>query len=329
MPRVSVIMPAFNCAPFIERALRSALAQTYRDHEIIVVDDGSTDETRQTLAPWMDKVQYFHQANRGLPSARNAAVARASGEYFAYLDADDMWYPDKLEQQVAFLDAHPDCGMVHSEVSFIDEADQILVHAWYRESQGQPARGMCALDLLDALQIQVPTVVERRAAYESTGGFDPRLRRCEDYLHWVQIALNGYAIGFLDRPLAMYRRRSGSLTRSRAAMGEAVIQVFRLLVEENDLYGRLGAPAREVVRRRVAAIRRSLPDFYRWQGRNDLARRRAFDLIRHSPLDIPSYVAFLKACVPSLLAERLRELRRVRRDHTVGAGGATQGVNLG
>jgi glycosyltransferase involved in cell wall biosynthesis len=96
MPRVSVVIPTYNCAKFLGRTIDSALRQTYRDFEIIVVDDGSTDGTQALVAAYEESVRYVYQTNQGASAARNAALSRASGELIAYLDADDLWRPDKL-----------------------------------------------------------------------------------------------------------------------------------------------------------------------------------------------------------------------------------------
>ncbi|MBK8653186.1 MAG: glycosyltransferase family 2 protein [Haliscomenobacter sp.] len=112
MARVSIIIPTYNYSQFIIRALHSVFEKTYNDFEVIIADDGSTDNTR-TLVEQFDKsiVYYAFQPNRGLSSTRNLALSKASGEFVAYLDADDMWYPDKLVRQIAFLDAHPECAL--------------------------------------------------------------------------------------------------------------------------------------------------------------------------------------------------------------------------
>ena len=142
MPRVSVIIPTFNCARFLERAMQSVFAQTYVDYEMIVVDDGSTDETKDLIACRGEKLQYLYQTNRGLPSARNLGVSKSSGEFLAYLDADDMWYPHKLERQVAYLDSHPECGFVHSDLTLVDEKDLVISPDWYQERRYLPRTGI-------------------------------------------------------------------------------------------------------------------------------------------------------------------------------------------
>src|SRR5688572_29661754 len=212
MPRVSIIIPSFNCAEFLPRAVASVYAQTYSDYEVIVVDDGSTDGTRELVGQWEGKIRYFYQSNRGVSAARNLAVSKASGQFLAYLDADDVYYPNRLEAQVAFLDAHPDCGLVHSDVSIVDESDRVIIRSFNRETPRLPPKGNCLIDLLQRGHIQMASVMERRICFDRAGGFEERLSNSEDYLHFIQIALHGYAIGYIDEPLAMYRRRANSAT---------------------------------------------------------------------------------------------------------------------
>ena len=109
--RVSILIPVYNCAPFIAEAVESLLAQSYQDFEIIVVDDGSTDETAQILRRY-PRVQYFSQPHSGISAARNLALNKARGELIAFLDGDDLWKPEKLQMQVSYLDEHPSCQII-------------------------------------------------------------------------------------------------------------------------------------------------------------------------------------------------------------------------
>ena len=158
MPRVSVIIPSYNCARYLGRAIDSACEQTYMDYEIVLVDDGSTDDTKDVAMQYGQKVTYLYQQNQGLSAARNQGISKASGELLAYLDADDMWYPEKLERQVAFLDAHPECGIVHSEMSIINEQDEVLHVRFYEETQRSVPQGYCMqqllLNLLDEIYLR-------------------------------------------------------------------------------------------------------------------------------------------------------------------------------
>ncbi|WP_143438568.1 glycosyltransferase family A protein, partial [Hydrocoleum sp. CS-953] len=113
-PRVSVIIPVYNCDRYISQAIESILAQTYQSYEIIVIDDGSTDNTRLALQPYIEKIRYVYQENQGVSAARNHGIDLARGELIAFLDADDFFLPDKLTAQVGVFDAQPNLGIVHS-----------------------------------------------------------------------------------------------------------------------------------------------------------------------------------------------------------------------
>ncbi len=107
MPKVSVIIPTFNCAVYLPQAIESVLGQTWQDFELIVVDDGSTDDTCQVLAPYQNRLVYLYQENQGESSARNKGIQVAQGEYLAFLDSDDLWLATKLERQITVLEAWP------------------------------------------------------------------------------------------------------------------------------------------------------------------------------------------------------------------------------
>lgn len=308
MPRVSVIIPTYNCSQFIICALQSAFAQSYNDYEVIVADDGSTDNTCVLIEQFNKPIIYIFQPNRGLSAARNLALSKASGEFVAYLDADDMWYPQKLERQIEFLDAHPECGLVHSDASIIDEEDSVIYQNFNSEKQRFIPQGFCARDLLEYSTIIVPTVVERRCCVAKLGGFDERLRSVEDYLHWIQLTLDGYAIGYIDDALAMYRWRTGSLSKNEIKMAEAMIQVFQILADEGRLGERLGFEVEVSIRQRLVLLKRNLPYLYRLEGRNDMARQRAVELIRSSPRALQPYTELLKSCIPASLANKIRKM---------------------
>jgi len=309
MPRVSVIIPTFNCARFLDRAFRTVFAQTYKDYEIIVVDDGSTDETQHVIAQYEAKVHYLYQLNRGPASARNLALSAASGEFVAYLDADDMWYPHKLERQVAFLDAHKECGLVHGDMTVIDAMDQPLYLRFNQETQREIPSGHCVMVLLRWNHVQTPTVLERRDSIERAGKFDERLRIIEDGFHWILVAMAGIAFGYIDEPLAFYRRRADSLSSNQRQMAEAYVLLFDLLLTEKALALRCGQEAVDIVRARLHACQRCLVYLDRLEGRTGHARQRVIHLIQDSPWHIGLYAELLKSCVPSALATKLRVLR--------------------
>ena len=230
MPRVSVIIPTYNCAQFLGRTIESAFKQTYRDFEIIVVDDGSTDETKSVVTSYGTSLRYIHQPNQGASVARNVAVSQSSGEFIAYLDADDVWNPEKLARQIEYLDAHPACGFVHTEVSVIDEQDHMVYLRFNQETGRAVPQGRCLRDVLMRSHIQTLTVVERRRSFEEAGSFDLRLPVAQDYLHWILVVLHGYEVGYLPDPLGQYRWRTGSLMSSQRRLLGDFVKIYEILL---------------------------------------------------------------------------------------------------
>ncbi len=219
MPNVSVIIPAYNAKGFIADAVRSALDQTYRDLEVIVVDDGSTDGTAAELAAFGDRIRVLQQANRGVAAARNAGAAVARGAWIAFLDADDLWLPHKLERQLAagstpmtFTDrlnigARGDLPEVQSEVTPMHGGD-IFTRL-----------------LGEGNFITNTSVMRRRALFEAMSGFYAGLNGTEDWDLWIRVA-ERHEIGFVDEPLVRYRFHPGGLSRNFAKMGREWLEVI-------------------------------------------------------------------------------------------------------
>ena len=301
MPRVSVIIPSYNCARYLGRAIDSACEQTYKDYEIVLVDDGSTDDTKDVAMHYGKKVTYLYQQNQGLSAARNQGISKASGELLAYLDADDMWYPEKLERQVAFLDAHQECGIVHSEMSIINEQDEVLHVRFYEETQRSVPQGYCMQQLLMRCHIQPVTVVERRNVFDLVGGFDNRILVAQDYLHWIMIAAEGQAVGYLAEPLGKYRWRTGSLIGNRPRLLEDYVRICDILLHEKPIAARHGEECADILRARSYKVQRELAYLDRIEGRNESARRRLASLIKKRPSQFELYVDLLKAYLPASL----------------------------
>ena len=309
MPRVSIIIPTYNCARYLGRAIDSARTQTYKDYEILVVDDGSSDDTKDVVMQYGRKVTYLYQQNRGVSAARNHAISKASGELLAYLDADDMWYSEKLERQVAFLDAHQECGMVHSEMSVINEQDEILHVRFYEETKRSVPEGYCVQKLLTRCHIQTLTVVERRDTFDCVGGFDERLPIAQDYLHWIMIAAEGQALGYLAEPLGKYRWRTGSLIGNNQRLLEDYVKICDILLREKPITPRHGDECTDILRARSYLVRRELAYLDRIQGRSESAKRRLTNLIKEWPRRSELYMDLLKAYCPVSLFSKSNTLK--------------------
>lgn len=229
-PRVSIVMPAYNCAWCIDRALDSVQAQTFADYELIVVDDGSTDDTPARLARRGEALRVIRQANAGMSAARNAGIAAARGEFVAFLDSDDWWRPAKLAQQVALLDAAPDVGFC-SHATELQSPDGEVLGEWGCSPSTSSANtdstdpGELVARILgghSAVAGGASSVMVRRALLERTGGFDARLRGAEDTDLWVRLAAAGRYACLPGREVVV-TRNPGSVSRNREAMRQGAL----------------------------------------------------------------------------------------------------------
>jgi glycosyltransferase involved in cell wall biosynthesis len=231
---VSVIVPTYNYAHFVTEAVDSALAQSYPHREIIVVDDGSTDDTRSVLAPYGDRVRYLHQENQGLSGARNTGIRAAEGEYIALLDADDAWHPRKLELQVAYLRDHPEVGLVGASLF----TDRRLCWPEIGDLSSVAADTYRLEELVGKMRFGPSSVVMRRSCLDEVGLFDPTLRCVEDRDLWVRFA-SRFRVAMLHAPLLWYRQHPASLSTKAASMEETERRVLtKLFAEVPALRGR-------------------------------------------------------------------------------------------
>ena len=207
MKTVSVVIPAYNHARYLPAAIDSALAQTYAPVEVIVVDDGSTDDTPRVLAAYGDRIRVIRQANQGAGAARNAGLAASRGEYVAFLDSDDIWLPRKLELQMGRFDADPALGLVHCGAETIDEHGRTTGYL-LDGLEGWVASDLLRLDR-EVMGPGSDIVVPRRVADE-VGGFDVRLPPSEDWDFSYRIAAK-YRVGYVAEPLIRYRQHGGGI----------------------------------------------------------------------------------------------------------------------
>ena len=225
--KVSIIIPAYNVASFIGETLDSVFAQTYKDFEVIVINDGSpdTEELEQVLQSHLDRIKYLKQENRGASVARNAGLRAAEGELIAFLDADDIWLPHYLEEQVRFLQQDGSdlvcADAVHFGGSVFDGRTYFEVLMPASDEIGE----VTFPGLVSSQQSLITSgVVARRESLLAAGLFDESLRNAQDYDLWIRLALRGARLSYQRKVLARYRYREGSLS------GDAVNRVNRELL---------------------------------------------------------------------------------------------------
>ena len=280
-PLVSALVPVYNGERFLAEAIESALAQTLQSVEVVVVDDGSSDASGaiadRYAAAHPDRVRVVHQANAGLPLARNAAMSVARGRYFALLDADDAWLPDHLEHAVAVLERDASVGLVHAN-SFDIDADGVPLPADDEPRWGADEHDAFAAVLLRRQHVVCPTAVFRRSVVEQVGGFDPAFNRlgCEDRDLWLRIAEVSRLV-YLDRMQARYRIHGANMS----ANSERMWRARRLLADKFA-----ARPSGRSLRRRSLAA---------------IDADRGHELAR-SPSPMPALAAFARA----LLRDPLR-----------------------
>jgi glycosyltransferase involved in cell wall biosynthesis len=236
-PLISVVIPTYNSGAYVLDALVSALEQTYPHVEVIVVDDGSTDNTRQLLEPYRDRIAYVYQSNRGLSGARNAGISHASGDWIAFLDADDVWLPDKLQRQVDRLRDLPEAGLVHTDAAYLLGRTGRLQA---RPTPTPPFEGDCHLQLFGGNRIVVSSVIVRREWLERCGVFDESLRQAEDYDCWMRLAPH-IAFAFVPETLVLYRLHDSNMSKDRRTLRSFEARVLDKALCNDSLAVRLGS----------------------------------------------------------------------------------------
>jgi len=333
--RISAIIPSHNCAAFVGEAIRSVLSQSRQVHELIVIDDGSTDDTASVVRRFGEALIYIRTDNQGVAAARNAGLTRATGDCVAFLDADDAWYPRKLELQTRVLEAHPPVQAVCSDFDLVDHTGALVQERFvkdkYRVFRAHgvdwpdvfPERltvtgGGGEVDVFfgDAFPVlfrgnfvNTSSMLIRRAAIDAAGRFTATRLTQEDYELWLKLALRG-PMAYVDGPLLFFRRRPDQLTR--------VGRNTRIAQDVADVVMDIAEPARQrlgerEVARRVSEVLRRLASAHLGSRQPIAARRVLARSYATVGLDLRAVPLYCWTWVPAALSDGLRRvLRRVR-----------------
>jgi glycosyltransferase involved in cell wall biosynthesis len=263
MPNVSVVIPAYNAAKFIRRTIDSVLAQNYTDCELIVVDDGSTDDTGRVVRSYGSKVRYVHQANAGDGPARNAGIAAAKGNWIAFLDHDDEWLPDKLQLQMGLLQRNPDlrwCG-ANYYLSCLDRRqpagnpDQLAGRLAGREYFDNYFTAVAS----NGCAVVTTTMVIHREVFERVGVFDSCWALCADLDLWWRIAYAYPRIGYLPQPVGIMHldvlnvaAMRHHLTGKRGDDARRLVEKHLKLAQEKNMLAEMRPLAGKVLRQSLA-----------------------------------------------------------------------------
>jgi glycosyltransferase involved in cell wall biosynthesis len=238
VPQVSVIIPTHNRAALVREAVASVTAQTYRDYEILVVDDASSDDTREALAAWRE-VRVLRQAcRRGVAAARNLGIAAARGEWLAFLDSDDLWLPEKLARQMAHLQDQPHLLISQTDETWVRRGVRVNKPAAHRKVAGR-----IFFPSLERCLISPSAVILNRRLLEAHGGFDEDLPAAEDYDLWLRLTWR-YEVGLVDEPLVIKRGGHPDQLSRQRGIDRFRIRALVKLLGEPDLPQACGQAAR-------------------------------------------------------------------------------------
>ena len=222
-PAVSVVIPAYNAAWCVRKAIDSVLAQDFRDFEVIVVDDGSTDDTASVLSAYGDAIRVVRQTNGGLSNARNTGIRESGGEFVAFLDADDWWLPGKLGRQIELMHSRPELGF-SSTAARVEDPDGKLVNVWAC-AQWEASFLVHLFGSNADVAGSGSAVIARRTLFQHAGDFDESLRSLEDIDMWMRLAAVADYV-CLEEPMAVILKRPDSMSRNLEVMREAAIRVM-------------------------------------------------------------------------------------------------------
>jgi glycosyltransferase involved in cell wall biosynthesis len=268
-PQVSIVIPAYNIAAYIAETLASVFAQTFTDFEVIVVNDGSpdTEAFERAILPYRDRIVYLKQENRGASVARNAGLHVARGKFVAFLDGDDLWLPNYLDEQMKFIQARG-CDLVCADAIFFGDESKngaTYMTAWMDDA---PEVGdFNFLELVDAKRSVITSgVVARRQSIIDVGLFDEELRRAQDFDLWLRLACGGNRLSYQRKALLKYRRRGDSLSGGVINSHVRELRIFDKIEQQYDLSPQQRTEVTEIIRKRRALLQFELGKLYAARG---------------------------------------------------------------
>lgn len=326
-PTVTIIMPAYNVAPYIGEALASVMAQTRCDYEIIVVNDGSTDDLETAIAAYRTRIVYIRQENGGVSAARNAALRVARGRYIALLDGDDVWMPNYLERLLGRLEADPQVDVIYPNAVVFGEprlAGKLIQDIY------PPREPITFEGLLTRECMVFGSLIFKRELIDRVGTFDEGLRYGEDFDMWLRMARLGYRFALMREPLVRYRRRAGSGSTAEVPMALGVVTVYEKILRSPDVTAR----ERQLIPPLIAKVRADenlvLSKQMILVGEFEQAAHHLSLANAHYRRLKLSVVAVLLRVAPSLLARLLARRQSVASGRgSVGGGDSTGGVISG
>lgn len=310
--QVSVVIPTYNSADFLGEALQSVFDQTFDDYEIIVVDDGSTDNTRSLIERYANRIRYIYQDNGGASKARNRGIAGARGKYIAFLDADDRWEPDKLEKQVGILSANPELGMVFTDAVGFNENGPLPRTG---QKKSLLMQGDVAQNIFMYSGVGTPSVMVRKTVFDRVGIFDEELFLAEDDNMWIRIAAE-FPVELIDEPLTKVRDHPNRTTKDKS-------KLFRMIRDNAEAlasrYGKASDRILKILPRKLAQVQFGMGRYYLEENKYAEARKAFAGGISYDKKFLKNYVYWALCLLPRPVIDGIRRLKAGLRKTTAEA----------
>ena len=314
-PMVSVIIPAYNVERFLDEAVESALAQTYRNLEVLIIDDGSTDGTQVIGEKWTGdpRVRYIRQENAGPAAARNRGVEEARGEYIAFLDSDDLWLPEKTEKQLDLFRQNETLGLVYClrRCRILDDQGEWMEdkerNRRYAEKEKHYRRGNCFREAVEETFIALPSAMVPANVLRRVGGFDTDLITAEDRHLYARIT-HDYPVDYVEEPLVILRRHGNNLSWDPGREPHT-LEFLRKIAEQ---YPECSLRRQGWMRGAYARQARISGFDALHDGRMSQARRELWEACKYRPGRLSNWAYLAASFMPRILLKAARALKRCR-----------------
>jgi glycosyltransferase involved in cell wall biosynthesis len=273
MPTVSVIIHTYNNEKFIAETVESVLNQTYKDYEIIVVDDGSVDGTRDALLPYMHGIRYHYKENGGIASAKNAGISLSQAEFIAFLDHDDLWVPDKLKLQMECFNENPQVGLIYAKYTSFRDGKEL------RTKPEKGYSGWIFKALLAKSFIQTSTVIVKRECLNAVGPYDESFSLGDEYDMFLRISKR-FQCGFIDKGLTRYRVHETNASKNDFLFDNENLGVYKKIYNNfTDLDGE----EKKILRKRIARYSMKVAKGLYSQGKLDESKKYQKEALNYLP----------------------------------------------
>ncbi len=301
--KITAIIPVYNGEKYISSTIESVLGQTYKNIEIIVVDDGSRDNSFEKITPYLSKIKYIFQENAGVCNARNKGILNSEGELIAFLDQDDIWLSEKVEKQVDYLLRNNRAGFVHTDIKYINAYGETIKPSGYWKNWKINGDVKNVKEIFMHYTMLPSTMMMKRQLFDEVGLWDQAFPYCQGYNLCIRIALK-YPLGFINEPLVLYRLHDSNNSKNVIKFDLDVIKVIELFLQKYPHAHKI--IGRKVVNSRCFELYSEMANSYFWVNNYIEARKYFWKAFKKHPTSIDCFKNFLWCSLTSSQRKVLR-----------------------